>query len=348
VARWTRSSYSLTMIRCAHRLLAGISFVVFASSGVRGQSAGLTRYLAIRDSFAKLVPKWPSQDKIDWETAFKADRLVRAKLDSLVRPIVGAFDVAGFVQPGRYNVETLLPGWEDSFLADGVLFQSPDSETRVFVSTPELIHRWSEKDAIQTIKNVDDLNHVFSTDAALTPYGIIPLQRPGVLLALLFHREQDDCPCDGNRIMLSLVRGRQLVVVDAPVQDVIEPPKTCVHTYWPGGKRYADTLAPRPTLTRADTIFAPYQFKDPGPMGYRACYAREIMRDPRWPRIAPATPIGASCSFRGSTSSQWKSQAMAHGTASRREVDPDRPLMGPNVTITTTVNPGVRSSFRMA
>jgi hypothetical protein len=273
------------MTRHGHRFLAGIALVVFASSGVRAQSAELKRYLAIRDSFAKQVPKWPSQDKIDWKGLWKADNLVRARLDSLVRPIVGGFDVAGFVQPGRYNVETLLPGSENSFLADGVLFQSPDSATRAVVSTPELVHRWSEKDAVQTIKNVDDLNHVFSADAALMPYGIIPLQRPGVLLAMVFNREQDDCPCDGNHIMLSLVRGRQLVVVDAPVQDVIEPPKPCVHTYWPAGGRYADTLVRRVTLTRADTIFAPYHFKDAGPMGYRACYAREIMKDPRWQRI---------------------------------------------------------------
>lgn len=181
------------------------------------QSAELRQYIAIRDSFEHRIPPWPSNTTIDWNGLFVLDSGVRHRLAPLARAIVGRFDVPGLLQPGIFNVNTLLPGSEDSFLADGMRYSSADGKTSVLVSTPDLIRIWRRGDPIKTLRSLEPLNSVFPADGGITPYAVIPIAKPGrVLAAVLMARQQDYGPSDPDEILLSLVRGRQLVVVEAP------------------------------------------------------------------------------------------------------------------------------------
>lgn len=180
------------------------------------QSPELEQYTAIRDSLELHVPAWPSDAKIDWDGLRLLDSSARHRLAPLAHAIVGRLDAPGLVQPGVFNVETFLPGDVDSFLADGIRYTSRDSQTTVFASTPALIRLWQTGDPVRTLSSLDALNHVFPADAAVTPYAVIPIARPGrILLAILMTRQQDYGPSDPDEILLSLVRGGQLIVVEA-------------------------------------------------------------------------------------------------------------------------------------
>jgi hypothetical protein len=253
---------------------------------VFAQSPELKQYMAIRDSFERRIPPWPSNARIDWNALFVIDSGVRHRLAPLARAIVGPFDVPGFVQPGIFNVNTFLPGSEDSFLADGIRYRSVDGKTNVFVSTPELIRVWERGDPIKTLSSLGPLNGVFPADAGLTPYAVIPIAKPGeVLVAVLMARQQDYGPGDPDEILLSLVRGGQLVVVEAPASAIIAVP-ACKR----GWLKPLDSL--RPAATVAESLFK-YPFTEDA--GYRACYSRGVVKDPRWPQIvAKAEQLAAS------------------------------------------------------
>jgi hypothetical protein len=241
------------------------------------QSTELKQYIAIRDSLERRIPPWPSKAKIDWNALVRVDSGVRHRLAPLARAIVGPFDVPGFVQPGIFNVDTFLPGSEDSFLADGIRYSSVDGTTNVLVSTPELIRVWRTGDPIKTLSSLGSLNNIFPADAGITPYAVIPLAKPGkILLAVLIARQQDYGPSDPDRILLSLVRGGQLVVVEAAAPVIIAVP-ACKGANW---LKPLDAL--RPPATVAESLFT-YPFKEDA--GYRACYSRGVVNDPRWPQI---------------------------------------------------------------
>lgn len=264
------------MSRCVQIVL--LLLVLCRGHALLAQSRELQQYIAVRDSFERRVPSWPSTAKIDWKALFVADSAVRQRLAPLASAIVGSFDVPGLVQPGVFNVETFLPGDEDSFLADGIRYGSADGKTTVFVSTPELIRVWQRGgDPIRTLSGLAQLEHILPADAAITPYAVIPIATPGkVLLALLMTRQQDYGPSDPDEILLSGVRGRQLVVVEAPAPDTIAVP-ACKGPHW---LKPLDALRPPPTV--AESLFT-YPFTEDA--GYRACYSRGVIRDPRWPRI---------------------------------------------------------------
>jgi hypothetical protein len=252
--------------------------VLVVGGNARAQSTPLQQYMAIRDSFATRVPAWPSSAKIDWKTLRKSDDSVRRLLAPLARQIVGPFDVPGFLQPGEFNVETLLPGEEDGYLTDGMRFRAPGSHVEAVVSTPELISYWRRKDAIRTLGGAHDLNFVFSSSSAVIPYASIPLENDtGVILALLIARQQDyregEFP---DEMLISLRRGKQLVVLEASLPAPVEV--TGCENEWPWKPGFK-----KPVLSGADTLFS----DDPSAedAAYRACYAHAVVKDPRWPQI---------------------------------------------------------------
>jgi hypothetical protein len=257
----------------------GIAMLValWPGKAVFAQSAELNQYVAIRDSFERRIPPWPSNAKIDWDALYVLDSAVRRRLAPLARAIVGPFDMPGLAQPGIFNVDTFLPGSEDSFLADGIRYTSADGKTTVFVSTPDLVRVWRKGDPIRTLSSLDRLNGIFPADAGITPYAVIPIAKPkGVLIAILMARQQDTAPFDPDVILLSLVRGAQLVVVEAPAPAVIAVP-ACKGPHW---LQPLEALRPPPTV--AESLFK-YPFAEDA--GYRACYARGLVKDPRWPQI---------------------------------------------------------------
>jgi hypothetical protein len=261
-------------------VLLGVGLPDGATAQAPDQQAALKQYLAMRDAFQKRVPKWPSDSQIDWKPLMKSEDSLRHLLAPLAISAVGRFDVPGLAQPGVYNVETLLPGDEDSFLADGVRFRSRDSTIKIFVSTPELIRWWDHgKDPVKTLSAFGPLNRIFPVDAGVTPYAMIPVPGKGVLIAFLMARQQDYGPNEfADELMLSFVRARQLVVVEAPSPVVVHAPPPCRTQGWKMMK--ADQL--NPPETPAESVFR-YPFGEDAL--YRICYSREVVKDPAWPKI---------------------------------------------------------------
>lgn len=270
------------------KVLRNVMLIALCSAEtVVAQSAALRRYTAIRDSLERRIPAGRSIAKIDWRRLYAVDSAARQRLAPLARAIVGPFAMPGLVQPDTFNVETFLPGEEDSHLADGMRYSSVDGKTRVFVSTPELIRLWRNGDPIKTLGSLEALNQVLPADAAITPYALIPVtKRRAVLAAVLVARQQDYWPSEQpDEILLSFVRGRQLVVVEAPA-----PVSIAVPSCGPNWLKPPSLLKPPPTV--AESLFT-YGFTQDA--GYRTCYSRGVIGDPRWPRIiAKAEQLVAS------------------------------------------------------
>jgi len=93
---------------------------------------------------------------------------------------------------------------------------------------------------------------------------------------MLMARQQDYGPSNPDEILLSLVRGGQLVLVEAPAPAIIAVP-SCKDANW---LKPLDAL--RPPATAAESLFA-YPFTEDA--GYRACYSRGVITYPRWPQI---------------------------------------------------------------
>jgi hypothetical protein len=227
------------------------------------------------------------------ENVSAADDSALRDLQTLLIPIVGDFIAPGIAVGGRINLETLLPGDLASGLADGMLYQSPDSATRVLVTTHDLMRSWIawyfdqdsavSRDPATALKNPDVLTQIFNVDAHVNRYADIPIDGAashGVVSAMLVARAQDDCFCTPDEIMLSVARGDRIFVIDAPASDTIPVPQECRAFATPG-------------TAAADSVF-------------RRCYAQRVSQEPRFHRLVAQVQrvVGTLPTSFGSTASR--------------------------------------------
>lgn len=203
------------------------------------------------------------------DSILAAHKAALRDLEVKLRAIVGPFPVAGFIQPGQMNNDDMFEGYEDFDQADGIRYQWRDSDAvRIFgsvtvVSTEPIIRAWLRRrvtidstlslDAAFARQNA--LTWVFPMDAAAVPYAQIPrdtLRALGLSWGWIGALEQDD-GIRASHAVFMVTRGEQVALVALDVQHPVPPSANCMAEW---------TTA--------------------GPVAFRACYAREVVRDPRF------------------------------------------------------------------
>jgi hypothetical protein len=199
-----------------------------------GNRDAIEQYRTARDNYRRaLIAREARHEDVQ-----AADRSAIADLERRLRPIIGEFRAPYVSGNGRINLETLLPGDLASGVADGMLYTSRDSTTRVLVSADSLLDYWAtppgssptDSSVRAALSNPGVLNQVFPIDAAVNKYRDIPVptSHKGFATALLVKRAQDDCNCEPDEVFVSAIRGHRVFIVDAPARDTLERPAVCV------------------------------------------------------------------------------------------------------------------------
>jgi hypothetical protein len=195
-------------------------------------------YIAARDAYRQSLT---AQQQTKGDTVLPADSAAMRDLDARIRPVIGPFTSSAVVGNGRFNVQTLLPGYEESGLPDGLLYESPDSTTRVFVSTLGLMRSWIAwefekdtivpRDPIAALRRPEVYTPIFEADAAVVRYADLPVDDKSkhVLAAMLVDRAQDICQdCAPGEIMVGVNAGNRVFVVETAARDTIPVPEACL------------------------------------------------------------------------------------------------------------------------
>jgi len=223
------------------------------------------------------------------------DSAVRA-LESLLRPIVGDFSAPGIVGHGRMSMHTLVPGYEDSDLPDGILYQSRDSSVQVLVTTDDLMRSWLarqsdgdtpiSRDPRVALRSEDVMTQLFDRDAHVYSYTDIPIDSAplGIVSAKLVARSQDYAPMPANEIIVSVARGSRLFIVDAPARDTLPIPSNCAVAADSGQARSKALVDSAFSTTPQDSarVTAAFMTDENTNSLFRRCYGETVARDPRF------------------------------------------------------------------
>src|SRR5690348_10323730 len=216
--------------------LALIGLITLSACAPARAPESESEYLTLRN---KYVTELSARNEKDSAAVTDADSLALRDLERHLRPLIGNFTMKGIADTGRINLATLLSGFEESGLPDGLLYGS-SSGTRVFVTTPGLFRAWLEshfakdstvpRDPAAALTREEVYTPIFEEDAAVARYADLPVTTSGkrVLGAMLIDREQDYCfTCAPGTILLGVDAGNRIVVIDAAVHDTIPIPSQC-------------------------------------------------------------------------------------------------------------------------
>ncbi|MCI0446433.1 hypothetical protein L0152_24890 [bacterium] len=172
------------------------------------------KYLETRDRYIQRFTKLSgTQDKED-EQALK-------ELEEILRQIIGPIKIEGFGESGKINLETLDPDWDLGFgQLDGLAFSSKSGT--VVVTTDTLLKKYLEnhedlpKDYGELFKNGNFYSNVFSSDAAGTHYGEIPIKKENSFTyAALGGFGQDIGPFAPDSVFVFAVRADKIFLVSS-------------------------------------------------------------------------------------------------------------------------------------
>jgi hypothetical protein len=279
---------------------AAMAVAVVACSAPR-HGASDSAYITPRAEYARsLTARYQTEGR----GVLHDDSLALRDLEQRLRPLIGPLAVAGFADSGRINLVTLLPGDEVSGLADGLVYQSGDQQTRMFVTTRGIFRAWIAsrfagmdsvpRDPLLALTRDEVYTFMFEIEAAVVRYADLPLTDPHrrVLAAMLVDRAQDIClTCAANTILLGVNVGNRIFVVDAPARDTIDIPRACSDAV-----AVADTqrmamidaaFATRRRSGQMDTSSIKHSLRaeEDEFADLRHCYATGIRSDPRFSHV---------------------------------------------------------------
>lgn len=236
--------------RRAHRCLPliALSFLGLCLAACRAADfAPEAQYLSAKADYRRTLSARQRVNIVEDAATRAADDSARLDLERRLRPIIGVVRVAGFSGSGKSNLATLLEGYEDSRLMNGLLFEASDSVTRLLVTTPRLMieslgatvsSEAANQRAMAALADPLVYTSAFETDAAVSRYADIPIgdaKRTGLAVAMLVARAQDIGPREANEVVIGAIRGGRIFIVDTRARVVIPPMPECV-ALWERGR----------------------------------------------------------------------------------------------------------------
>ena len=210
------------------------------------------------------------------DTALKVEQRALRDLEAKLRPIVGAFTVPGFKQPGVMGNDDLFIGEAISGGLDALEYRlegdsASGRETVAIVTTDAILTDWLLRRRSDIAPDItldgsvaknNFLTWAFGRDAAAVPYAQIPhdtLRSLGLSWGWMGAFEQDDCACAARDAVFMMHRGSQVVIVSLEIAHPIAPSPACVAASKPAREGEVD---------RGEN--------------FRSCYGREAVRDPQF------------------------------------------------------------------
>jgi hypothetical protein len=164
-------------------------------------------YIAARDA---VIAEVRGQKTEDAQVAINKQR--EGELLDRLRPLVGT-PPSGFSGPGVLSPETLLDEMGSTAL-DGVLYATPDGNSQVVATTPDLLRLWlnqyggAKKDDLAAGLADDPFTQAIDTDAHLDQIASLPIRLPSgarIAWAWIAQYEQDFRSDPPDKIAIALV-----------------------------------------------------------------------------------------------------------------------------------------------
>lgn len=147
--------------------------------------------------------------------------------------IIGPVHAKGVSARGRINLEDLFR--EIGFgMLDALRFEGDDHQSELWVTTRSLVNAWVPPTQFGLPRDLDSAwrKPEFYTagteaDVAVYPYGSIALpdaKALGVVEVMMIRLGQDDSPLPPDKLLVTVARGRTVMIVEAPIAVTIPVP----------------------------------------------------------------------------------------------------------------------------
>jgi len=259
-------------------------------------------YLAERDqAIASLRPadgKEPAAGDSDREKA------ALAKLQTMMRDLVGPIKLPGFQPAGTYTLDTLSAGDMGFGRLDGLNVQSRDGKTRGIVTTEQVTLAWlrtagageDKSTALPTSLDAafaleDFYTKAMSDEAAASAYGELPAGLPagqGPARVLMVRFGQDYVSPNPPDELIVAAAGNGLVAILWENIGVRVGQIPACKTAYDGAMKAADAVFKQYQASKAKdgALFDKYTaMQSDADAGYRRCFATAIKSRPEYPAL---------------------------------------------------------------
>lgn len=284
-----RSSLLPTAGRLMGVLMGAVLWPALAVAGPADEA-----YLAARNTYvAALVAAEAA--KTDMTALDKQDDRARADLKRQMLALLGPLAFKGLEKTPDFSPGTLLDGQLESGQPDGLLFHDKDHTTRIFVSPEPVLADWARRDAGE--KTDASLPAVLATgafytqatnsDAAFEPYLPVPLTAPAgetVFAFIGLFAQDDTANYPPASVVVGWIANGRVVVGTTKVPEAYKMFPACTKA-WDANAAKAKALeaaAQKQKGARKDEMMAQVfdMMGTKGSADYRACYAREVVKQP--------------------------------------------------------------------
>lgn len=280
------------LVACTERPAASPNAKLKVSvTEIAAPASHLVVYEARRDAYRQTLTAREKRG----ENIEAAEHAALRELEALLRPIVGDFSAPWVVGRGRMNMQTLVPGSEDSGLPDGILYESRDSTIQVLVTTQDLMRSWIpwlfdrdstvSREPIRALGSDDVLTQIFDRDAHVYSYADIPVAATplGAVSAKLVSRSQDYAPKPADEVMISVARGTRIFVIDSPASDTLPIPAGCGAAADSGRAISSALVDSMSQVTERDSLIKVASDNDDRTNArFLKCYGEAVARGPRF------------------------------------------------------------------
>jgi hypothetical protein len=238
-------------------------------------------YFAARDGYLKKFNEMSKRNINNTPELQKQDKLeeaARAELEKLLKPIVGPAAIKGLPAEGKINLGALSEGNSDYGRLDGMLYETPDFNLRVVVTTDAILEHWlrdhrtwfEDKPMPQAIDAALKQDHFYTqaidSDAAVGIFATLPIAKPAsasFAVALLIGRAQDFGLRVPDGIVLGVIKGARVFLVEAKARTKAASIPAC-DAIWKDYERRARKLQ--------DSM----KLEEEGDAAFRRCYAQRV------------------------------------------------------------------------
>lgn len=240
----------------------------------------------------------------DINTLDKQDDRARADLKKQMLALLGPLAFKGLGKAPDFSPGTLLDGQLESGQPDGLLFRDKADTTRIFISPAPVLADWARRDAAE--KADASLPAVLATgafytqaigsDAAFEPYLPVPLAADAGDLVFAFvglFAQDDTANYPPSSVVVGWIANGRVVVGTTKVPEAYKMFPACTKA-WDANAAKAKALeaaAQKEKGARKDEMMAQVfdMLGTTGSAAYRACYAREVVKQPVFAVIVKKT-----------------------------------------------------------
>jgi hypothetical protein len=304
----TRIVFSLAAVIFLPRSNVKIIAAVLILSGIVSACANspTENYLAARDRYIASEAVETAQRQAVYKAVLKAKGIQAAEkscdklcvdalwarqaqelgdLERRLRVIIGPLDLDGFPREGTINLQTLVQELGFGSL-DGLAYDSQDKNTRIVVTTDELLAKWLPG-AVQAQGPLDIdgalKSEAFYTqsidddDAAITKFAEVPVRPPAgarFAFAMLVLRLQDYYAGVPDEIIVSVMRGHKLFIVSRRHAFTLDHIPICDDISRDYQARVDQASAAHRASRSGDAALSsePSKLEEEGDIAYRRCF----------------------------------------------------------------------------